>query len=436
MNHKIFFFIFSGITAAIFAACASVPAPPALPGTVLQSNLKQDMHPDASLSDLKMAVAGNQDFTLDFYQAVRSQPGNLFFSPYSLYSALGMAYAGARGETERQMADALHYGLAQEKLHAALNSLDLQINSTAKKNPPADDPLPFQLRSANTLWGQKDYSFLPAYLDVLSRNYGAGMHVVDFARDPEAARLEINDWVYQQTEERIKDLVPPDGVSSATRLALVNAIYFKADWAFPFEPSSTREIPFIKLDGSQVDVPMMSFLKWTNLLHTSGDGFQALELPYVGEGVVMNVIVPDKGRFEEFESKLDSGVLNDIFESMQPAVISLVLPKFEFSSSFRLSDTLAEMGMEDAFNPGAADFSGIDGKGELSIGEVFHKAFVAVDEKGTEAAAATAIIMEAMSAMNEPDVRLVVDRPFIFLIRDKSSGAILFLGRLTDPRNE
>jgi serpin B len=398
-------------------------------GKVLQSQKQRITSPVVPAADSRALADGNTDFAFDFYQAVRSQDGNLFFSPHSLSIALAMTYAGARGETAAQMAQVLHFNLPQENLHPAFNALDQELASRGAGASGKEQP--FQLNIANSLWGQQDFSFLPEFLDGLALNYGAGLRLLDFAANADSARQEINKWVEDQTKEKIKDLIPQGGVDSFTRLVLANAIYFKADWLYPFEKNNTQPMPFTLLDGSQVDTPMMSFNHAVVLPYLAGDTFQVVELPYVGESVSMLILVPAPDNFENFEATLDGTKVRDILSGLQPEQVSVVLPKFSFDVRFDLKDTLAGMGMPVAFDPSQADFSGMDGKRDLYIGNVFHKAFVAVDEKGTEAAAASAVVMELSAAM--PGRMLVVDRPFIFLIRDQSTGSVLFVGRVLDP---
>jgi serpin B len=288
------------------------------------------------------------------------------------------------------------------------------------------------LEIANSLWGQYDYTFLSPFLDTLAMNYGAGLRLTDFAGDPEGSRQEINDWVSAKTNERIKDLIPSGGINSLTRLVLANAIYFKADWLHQFDKNLTVDAPFNLLDGSQETVSMMGYEKPKMLPYAIGPGYQAVSLPYVGDDISMLVLVPDAGTFEGFEADLSAEGLNEIVAALEPRTATLVFPKFQFESKFNLADTLVAMGMLDAFDATVADFSAMDGTKDLFIGGVYHKAFVAVDEKGTEAAAATAVVMQ-LESVSMPDLHLVVDRPFIFLIRDNASGTILFLGRVVNP---
>ncbi len=404
-------------------AATPTPAPAE---SIAQSQLQRVSSPNVANTDLQTVVAGNSSFAFDLYRALRAERGNLFFSPYSISTALAMTYAGARGETERQMAAVLHFTLPQERLHPALNALDLAVTRPSE----ADDE--FRLNVANSLWGQQGYTFLPEFLDLLAQNYGAGLRLVDFKSAPEPARLAINRWVSDQTEDKIKDLIPEGGITNLTRLVLANAIYFDAKWVYPFDKESTQDGTFHLLDGGQVDTPMMRMDRPAVLRYVRGVDYQAAELPYVGDRASMVIIVPDAGSFADFEATLNADRVNAIVAGMQPKTVALTLPKFSYASEVSLVQTLAAMGMPDATDPQRADFSGMDGTRNLYISDVFHKAFVAVDEAGTEAAAATAIVVGVTSAP-QIDVELTVDHPFIFLIRDNSTGSILFLGRVLDP---
>lgn len=400
---------------------------------VLQSNISRDTSPVVVFEDLDNLVDGNSAFAFDFYQVVCREEGNLFFSPHSLSTALVMTYAGAEGNTASQMANTLHFNLPPQRLHPAFNALDLALVNHDIEAEGSEVPQDvFQLKIANSLWGQQDYPFLPDFLDTLALNYGAGLLLVDFLNAPEPARKEINHWVEKQTQEKIKDLVPPGAINAATTLVLANAIYFKADWLYPFSPEITQPANFYPLDGSPVEIPMMAFSQPVSLPYYKDDGYQAVEMPYRGNQVSMLVFVPDQGEFARFEAALDELFVDSLDHKLASTHLMLSLPKFSFDSGYSLAEVLAGMGMADAFHPGKADFSGMDGTRLLFISDVFHKAFVAVDEKGTEAAAATAVIV-GRTALMEPEVVLVVDRPFIFLIRDKETGAILFIGRVVSP---
>lgn len=378
---------------------------------------------------LRELVNGNTAFAIDLYQRLAEEPGNLFYSPYSISLALAMTYAGARGETERQMAQTLRFDLPQEQLHPAFNMLDLNLRPLDQK-PAGEDEQPFQLNIANSLWGQAGFDFLPEFLDLLAENYGAGMYRVDYS-DPESARQRINGWVEEQTREKIKDLITQGMLNPMTRLVLVNAIYFKGAWVYPFDKESTRDAPFTLLDGSQVNVPMMYLAK--DLLYWRGKNYAVVRLPYQDSAMGMLIIVPDAGKFEEVEKALTPQMLDEMRSNLSLAAVKLAMPKFKMETGFNLSQTLAEMGMPVAFDRSLADFSGMTGRKDLFISNVVHKAFVDVNEEGTEAAAATAVIMELKAApMNEAE--LTIDRPFLFLIEDRQSGTVLFAGRVVDPR--
>jgi serpin B len=393
-----------------------------------KSDLPRSTSPDIPASDTQALVRGNNAFALDIYRNLSTQDGNLIFSPFSISLALAMTHAGAGGETESQMAETLHFDLPQLQLHPAFNALDQDLARRGAENKDEQEPL--QLNIANAVWAEQTYPFLQEYLDLIASNYGAGIRLADFVSQFEAVRREINDWVLDQTEEKIKDLLPEGVLNPDTRMVLVNAIYFKADWLSQFDAGDTFDAPFHLLDGSEITVPTMQ--QGMYVPYYKGDGFQAVELPYAGDTAAMDILVPDEGIFEDFESSLTSAMLEEILNGMQPASVLVALPKFTFESQFNLADVLKSMGMVDAFEPAQANFSGMTAEKDLYISDVVHKAFVAVDEEGTEAAAATAVIIEATGAPMY-DVTLTIDRPFLFIIRDKPSRQILFIGRVLNP---
>jgi serpin B len=406
------------LLAGALTGCASVAQ-----GAELRSN-KARLAPNASDADLAELASGNSAFAIELYQALRQRGGgNLFYSPYSISAALAMTFAGARGETERQMVTTLHYTLPQARLHPAFNALDASLTSQAKEET-------FQLNIANAIWGQKDFAFLPIFLDTLAENYGAGLRTVDFANATEAARQAINTWVSDQTKGKIKDLIPQGLLDSSVRLVLTNAIYFKGKWVMPFEKNNTHDGAFTLLDGGTVSVPMMR--QTNSFKYAEGEGYQAVELAYRDSDAAMLVVLPQAGRFDEIEAAFSTGLPARIITDLEPRPVVLTLPKFTYESEFQLADVLAQMGMPAAF--GDADFSGMTGKRDLFISEVVHKAFVAVDEEGTEAAAATAVVMKE-TAMMLDGIEMEVDRPFLFLIRDTRTGTILFVGRVLNPES-
>jgi serpin B len=407
------------------AACS-----PATAGDLIQSDEPRDMAPEVSADDLNTLVDGNSAFAFDLYQQLKDEGGNLFYSPYSISLALAMTYGGARGETETQMADALNFSLPQNQLHPAFNALSLALASRGQGAEGKDDE-GFRLNIVNAIWGQQDYVFLSDFLDLLAVNYSAGLRVLDFINETEKSRVIINDWVADQTEGRIEDLIPAGALTPLTRLVLTNAIYFNAKWLHTFEAEMTRDGLFHLLDGSEVTVPMMS--QTESFKYAEGEGYQAVELRYDGEELSMVILLPASGQFEAFEAALDAETVAGIIEALDYREVDLTMPKFEFDSSFSLRTTLSAMGMPIAFDPYYADFSGMsDSPERLYITEVVHKAFVSVDEEGTEAAAATAVIV-GETALPPAPVTMTIDRPFIFLIRDIETGTILFLGRTLDP---
>lgn len=407
--------------ALLLSACSGTSA------NVAQSSVRRDTKPSIPESDVQTLVMGNNAFAFDLYHSLRAEDGNMILSPYSISLALAMTYAGARGETELQMADTLHFTLGQNS-HPAFNSLDLGLAQRGTGNDKDQEPM--QLRIANAVWAEQTQTFLPDFLDTLARNYGAGVRLSDFINSFEPARKEINKWVEDQTEDRIKDLLTEGTVNADTRMVLVNAIYFKADWLQQFEKESTGDEDFHLLDGGTIQVPTMH--NEVYVPYAEGDGWQAIDLPYAGDTASMTILLPADGNFESFDSNLDSATLDSILAAMQPTSVNLSLPKFSFTRDFGLADQLVGLGMSDAFDPNLADFSGMTGERDLFISDVIHKAFVAVDEEGTEAAAATAVIMETASARIS-EIIFTADRSFIFLIRDTISGQILFMGRVVNP---
>ncbi len=372
-------------------------------------------------------VEGNTDFAFDLYRQLKDEEGNLFLSPYSLSSALAMAYAGARGTTESQMAEALSFNLAQTDLHSAFGWLREELASRPA-NPNAEEPEAlFRLHIVNDIWGQEDYPYLAQYLETLEQYYGAGLRELDFVQHPEESRLTINDYISDQTEDRINDLIPQGAITPMTALVLTNAIYFNANWLFDFPENNTAPADFHLLDGGTGTVDMM--LQSNTFGYYDGDGYQALEMVYRGMNTSMIVLLPDEGGFTDFESSLDTALLADALENLRSEQVVLRFPRFSFESNYSMNEPLKALGMTDAF--GNADFSGITTGDSLFISDVFHKTFIAVDEKGTEAAAASAVIM-AKGAALEP-AEMTVDRPFIFLIRDIPTGTVLFLGRVLAP---
>ncbi|MGA9048647.1 MAG: serpin family protein [Dehalococcoidia bacterium] len=404
--------------------------PPAASGDVAISDKPRETVGTVNQADLSALVGGNNQFAVALYQILKSGAGNLFYSPYSISMALAMTYAGARGTTAQQMADTLHFTLAQDSLHTTFNGLDQELASRGQGAKDKEGQA-FKLNIVNALWGQRGYQFLSQYLDLLAQDYGAGMRLMDFRNDPDGSRQTINKWVADQTKDKIQDLIPPGAIDTMTRLVLTNAIYFNAAWATAFDKGATKDDKFYLNDGSSVNVPMMH--ESESLGYAEGSGYKAVELPYSGNELSMVIFLPDIGTFNQFESAFAADKYNGIIQSLSGKQVALTMPRFKYDSQFSLNKALSDMGMPVAFT-GDADFSGMTGNRDLSISDVIHKAYVAVDESGTEAAAATAVIMR-LTAMPLSPAEVKVDHPFIFVIRDIQTGTVLFIGRVLNPQS-
>lgn len=371
------------------------------------------------------AMAGNNEFALDLYARLKDSPGNLFFSPWSIRTALAMAWTGAGGRTAGQMGGVLHFGLPPEKMGPAVHSFSTALSEAAGKAG-------IELNLANSLWVQAGFPLLPGFVAMLRDHYGA---------PPRQARLStadgaraINKWVSEETRGRISVLVPPQGLDPLARLVLANAIYFKGRWDTVFSPADTERQPFTRLDGRQVETDLMALTASFN--YREDDRLQVLELPYAGGGLSMVVLLPREMKgLPALENSLSAGSLDGWTGSLRKREVQVYLPRFKATTEYEFGPTLASMGMRDAFSSDLADFSGMTGKKDLFVSAVIHKAFVEVKEEGTEAAAATGVVMRATAApMPEtPPPVFRADHPFIFLIRDVRSGTILFLGRVSDP---
>jgi serpin B len=419
-------------------------APAVAPGAVAASSKERVLSPEAPRDDLRALAAGNNAFAFDLYQAMPDEGENFLYSPYSLSVALAMVYAGARGQTEQQMADTLHFELPQERLHPAFNALGLELDSrshgaTQEASGENVEKSGFELNIANAVWGQAGYSFLPEYLDLLALNYGAGVRLVDFQADPLAAVDAINQWVSEETEGRIRDIL--DRLGRDTILVLANAIYFDAAWALPFDEADTRDEPFYLLDGEEEKVPLMH--QRSDFSYTEGDGYQAIQLPYENGNVAMVILLPREGRFREIEERLTGGWVQSVVSGFSAHDVILTMPKFSFETPvLNLAATLEAMGMPDAFSKRDADFSAVaqlQPDEVIYISQVLHKAFIEVDEKATEAAAAVVVEVEIEVGLVigaptvPPPIIMNIRRPFIFLIRDIKTNTILFVGRVVDP---
>jgi serpin B len=383
-------------------------------------------------------ASSNNEFAAKMYAelAKSDKSGcNLFFSPFSIVSALGMADAGAKGTTDQQIRTALQVVLPGDDFHAALNGIDQSIESHAASVEN------LQINNVNSIWVQKGDGFKlrVGYLDKLAINYDAGVNLLDFSSSPEPSRVIINDWVSEQTKDRIKDLLPSGTITDLTRVVLTNAIYFLADWKIKFDISKTADCVFTRKDGNKVTIPMMMLhetsglpSKALKLLYGRVDSTRILELPYCGDRLVMDFLLPDSGAFDYFENKLSKQNVDALVKSLDSTLLPPVrIPRFEFTSgSISLKKACMALGMEAPFNSIEADFSAMSDT-HLYISDILHKAFIKVDENGTEAAAATAVIID-VSSISAPKV-FIADRPFVYLIRDKQTNTILFMGRVLDP---
>ncbi len=367
---------------------------------------------------------GTNAFGVELYGRLRSQPGNLIISPASLSTALAMTWGGAKGETATEMQKVLRFRGTADEIMTTSGTLTRSLQSPSRS---------VTFRVANQLFADKSFDLLPSFVDKTKAAFGAPVERLDFKGGAEPARLHINGWVEQKTEKRIKDLIPPGGVNAGTPLVLANAIYFLGDWDRPFTKESTQQAAFFRTKSDKIDVATMKQL--SKLLYGKSGAVHTLELPYKGGDMSMVLLVPDAvDGLDALEKSLDDKKLDGWLKAAKSQLVSLSLPKFEIApaETLKVGEHLVAMGMKAAFDAEKADFSALS-KARISIGQVFHKGFVRVDEKGTEAAAASAVVMAPAGAPPQPDVELKVDRPFLFLIRDTKSGLVLFWGRVVDP---
>ncbi|OHB49728.1 MAG: hypothetical protein A2Y10_06100 [Planctomycetes bacterium GWF2_41_51] len=386
------------------------------------NSLAADASPEKD-TNMKTQVAANTDFTLSLYRNLKNETkiSNLFFSPYSISTALAMVYGGARGETQKQIANALHFTLSDDSLHRTFGDLQKRLIQENKSKG-------CQLFLANALWMQKNEQFLKEFLTLVS-NYSAGLRQLDFIAETESSRQVINSWIGEKTNDNIKDLIPSGAIDENTRLILTNAIYFKGKWKFEFEKSETKKADFFTLKKRKIEVNMMHLKE--NFKYYADEKLQAVELPYKSNEISMFIMLPKEiNDIEKTESLLTSHYLNDITTKLNTNEIDLFFPKFKITwGTSSLRNSLIKMGMTDAF--ANADFSGINGKADLFLSDVLHQAVIEVNEEGTEATAATGGVIE-LSIADEPTT-FRVDHPFIFFIKDNRSGSILFMGRVTEP---
>lgn len=428
MNNKLLITTMLIISITVISLGASlsrggeIAAPPIVPQKTTPPPPAVD-ETGATTEGVNAVVNANNQFALDLYSKYKTQEeGNIFFSPYSISTALTMTYEGAKGQTAEEMQKVFYFPKDEKIRRPAFAKIYNEINKKDKK---------YTLNTANALWAQKDYQFLSEYFSTVEKYYGGKVVNLDFINDPEGSRITINNWVEDQTNDRIKDLIPAKILGVDTRLVLTNAIYFKGDWVLKFDKSQTREENFKVSLTKTVKAQMMSLTgEKAKFNYAETDDLQILEMPYSGEELSMLVFLPKNNNLQGLEQPLTLEKLNEWKNMLKEKKIDVYMPKFKFETKYFMAKDLAEMGMPTAFS-GAADFSGMTGRRNLYISKVIHQAFVEVNEEGTEAAGATAVIMNEKGAIMSTVLR--ADHPFIFLIQEKNTGNILFLGRVVDP---
>jgi len=422
------------ILALVLAGCTSTGGPGPFTGATVPPTATVTITSPPAVPAVpgKSVVDANNLFALDLYAHLAGDPmyhgDNIFFSPYSISTALAITYEGARGQTADEIRSVFHFPGNGTVLRSGYRDLIACINGRAEA---------CTLRTANALWAEKTYPFLPDYINTAETWYGARTTNLDFVNAPDESRIVINRWVEAQTEDRIRDLIPPDAIDSSTALVITNAIYFKGTWEKQFDPALTRDADFLTSNGATVRVPMMQRTDDAAVFgYAETDSFQVLEMPYEsgnGTGLSMLVILPRENDTASVTQPFDIETLQEIRQSLALRTVRVYIPKFTMERKYLLPRTLSEMGMPHAFTPGA-DFSGMDGSRDLFITDVIHQAFVEVNEEGTEAAAATAVIMgKGLSHIEEEIPVFRADHPFIFIIQDRETEAILFMGRVSDP---
>ncbi|MBI4957087.1 MAG: serpin family protein [Myxococcales bacterium] len=421
---------------ALLAGCGStpeIPGDPRVDAPVPSAPAKPSK--PASPADVPVAPggsatsvvdAGNQ-LGLDLYARLRTRPGNLAYSPASIALALSMTYAGAAGTTAAEMARVLHLPADGSDVHAGWATV---ASDWAGVGPDVE------LALANRLFGAERYPFRPEFTGLVRQRYGAPLELVDFGADPEAARAHINGWVKDRTHERITDLIPAGQIDALTSLVLTNALYFKATWAEPFDVRATRPASFHASADRTVEAPFMH--QSESLRYAETDAVELVELPYRGGRFAALFVLPKaRDGLGAVEQRLDAATLGRWVAALAPRAVTLSLPRFKVDpgAPIALAEELVALGMPEAFDAVRADFSGMSAPGgaRLHIRSVFHKAFVAMDEAGTEAAAATAVIMAREAGMAEPATSFEADHPFLFFVRDVRSGLVAFAGRVVDP---
>jgi len=367
-------------------------------------------------------VTGNNKFTFSLYDEINNEATNVFFSPYSISSALAMTYNGARGTTKEEMSDVMNFDKNEEIQSKNFSALNNHVKSLTSKK--------IQLDIANSIWGQQDYGFEKRFLELNNKYYGAGVKGVNFKKNYKSIRKDINEWVENKTQEKITDLIKKNMLDPMTRMVLVNAIYFNGKWEFPFKEEDTYEDVFYIYSKCETKVDFMQ--RQVSLKYFEDDLAQVVEIPYSGKSLSMMVVLPkEKYGMEQLEDHLDENLYHSYQKSMRTKKVKLTLPKFKITDDFELNKPLKNLGMESAFGKNA-DFSGMTGDKDLYISNVVHKSFVEVNEEGTEAAAATGVVMRKTS-VNLDKKEFKADHPFVFFIKDNEHDTILFMGRIMNP---
>jgi len=423
--------------AALGCSSSASPASSSSTGTVVATTATRDLSPKVGSGDETTLVAGNTDFAFSLYHGLSTAPGgsttgNLFYSPYSVSLALAMTYNGAHGATATQIAAAMGFTQELATLNPAFDKLDLAIE-TVPANATGADGAPFAINLADSLWGDQTVTFSPTFVSTLATDYGASLRTVDFVHQPTEAEASINAWVASKTNDKIDPLLGKDAITSATRFVIVNAVYFDAAWQTQFDKKQTTTGTFTRADDTTVQAPRMSSSDAATA-YMKGSNYQAVELPYVGNTTSMIIVLPDTGAYAAVEAGLSGKLMDDVTSGLSGGYgIQLQMPSFKIhGGTVSLVPELKALGMTDAFDPSTADFTAMIPAGGIFIGDVLHQAFVDVDESGTEAAAATAVIGVGTAAPSK-QVTVTVDHSFFFFIRDVASNSILFVGREDDP---
>jgi serpin B len=373
-----------------------------------------------AMTDTGEVVRASTEFAIDLYRGLAPTAENLAFSPLNVFASLAMGYAGAAGTTAAEMASVLHSTALGDELHQTVGNLLGGLRQAGGAGHP-------RLEFANGVWGDRGVAFRPAFVERLADAYGAPLQLVDFVHQAPAARAEINEWVANHTSDMIRDLLAPRTIDSGAAMVIISAAFLDASWRSPFDPAATVEAGFTRLNGAVVGVPMMRCVQ--RLAYARRANHQAVDLPYVGDDLSIVVIVPDPGRFAEVESRLDSPALGKAFRSLMPCEVMLGLPRFTLSTRIELAGALVGLGMVEAFSLRDANFSAASARDELFLTAMPHEARIEVDETGTRASAAAAVVMQRKGGLKE----VIANRPFLFAVRDRATSALLFLGRVLDP---